>query len=304
MDSSFTGIITPTLTPFTEGGDIFERGFENLFSFLAESGVHGVFSGGSYAAFPLLTDEERMRVTSLTIALAKKYNLQVVAHIGHASTSFSVKLAKFAESLGADAVASVLPYYYSGHAYTDENYLIHFEKIINSVECPVHVYNNPRTTKVAISPSLLKKLRDLGVTGMKDSGSDMDQFRKYADAVWTEENKSFDLMPGSGSVFLEGFNLGARACVAGTSVVFPDVVANLYKDIISGNVEDAKLSQKLVNQARDVQQSLNMRPATAYDLLRLRGIDVGLPRSPWRSLTPDELEVSVGRLKALDIIKY
>ena len=302
MQSSFHGIITPTLTPFTEAGEIYEAGFENLFSFLAESGVHGVFSGGSYAAFPLLSDEERMRVTSLTIALAKKYELKVIAHIGHASTHFSVKLARFAEGLGADAVASVLPYYYSGHAYTDENYLLHFTKIKDAVSCPVHVYNNPRTTKVAISPELLKQLQLIGISGMKDSGSDMDQFRKYADAVWCENDRTFDLMPGSGSVFLEGFELGAQACVAGTSVVFPDLVAHLYDAIMSGDSEAALTAQEIVNRARDVQQSHNMRPASAYDLLKLRGIDVGVPRAPWRTLSEDELVISSERLSSLGVI--
>ena len=92
MTNSFEGILTPTLTPFTESGELYERGFEHLFSFLADNDVNGVFLGGSYAAFPLLSEEERMRVTAISISLAKKYKLQCVAHIGHASTKLALQL--------------------------------------------------------------------------------------------------------------------------------------------------------------------------------------------------------------------
>jgi dihydrodipicolinate synthase/N-acetylneuraminate lyase len=301
MTNSFEGILTPTLTPFTESGALYERGFENLFSFLSENGVNGVFVGGSYAAFPLLSEEERMRVTAISVSLAKKYKLQCVAHIGHASTQLAVKLAKYAEGLGADAVACVLPYYYSGHAYTDENYFMHFDAILNSVRCPVHIYNNPRTTKVAVTPNFLRSLQEMGVSGMKDSGSDMKAFREYAAAVWSTDDKSFDLMPGSGSVLFEGFQMGARACVAGTSVVFPDEVSKLHRLLSFGDEEGARQAQVRVNQARDVQQSMNMRPASAYSLLRARGIDVGAPRLPWRPLNESELEIAVEKLRALSI---
>ena len=301
MSSIFKGIITPTLTPFTTAGELYEKGFDNLFNFLSKNNVDGVFSGGSYGAFPLLSEEERMRVTSLTILMARKYELSCIAHVGHASTALTVKLAKYAEALGADAVAAVLPYYYSGHAYTEENYLLHFKNLRDAVSCPIHVYNNPRTTKVSISPELLKSLQDIGVTGMKDSGSDMERFREYANVVW-QDDKDFDLMPGSGSVFLEGFQMGARACVAGTSVVFPDVVNDLYKAITLNDHGACTVAQEIVNKARGVQEHLNMRPASAYGLLKLRGVDVGVPREPWRSLNNSELLLSEQRLKELGIL--
>jgi dihydrodipicolinate synthase/N-acetylneuraminate lyase len=301
MSSVFKGIITPTLTPFKKSGELYEKGFDNLLEFLSTYGVNGIFAVGSYGSFPLLSEEERMRVTELSILSAKKYNLTCIAHVGHASTSFTIRLAKFAEARGADAVAAILPYYYSGHAYTDENYLLHFKKLRDAINCPLHVYNNPRTTKVSISPQLLNKLQKIGITGMKDSGADMDRFKEYANVVW-KNNNDFDLMPGSGSVFLEGFQMGALACVAGTSVVFPDVVNELYKAITKKNNQASIDAQKRVNQARQIQEHLNMRPASAYDLLDLRGVDVGVPREPWLTLNEAELKISKQRLEELGIL--
>ena len=95
--------------------------------------------------------------------------------------------------------------------------------------------------------------------------------------------------------------MGARACVAGTSVVFPDEVSKLHRLLSFGDEEGARQAQVRVNQARDVQQSMNMRPASAYSLLRARGIDVGAPRLPWRPLNESELEIAVEKLRALSI---
>ena len=77
-------------------------------------------------------------------------------------------------------------------------------------------------------------------------------------------------------------------------------MSKLYRLISSGDKEGARNAQGRVNQARDVQQSMNMRPASAYSLLRARGVDVGVPRLPWRPLNEGELEIAVKKLKALD----
>ena len=299
----FEGIITPTLTPFHENGEVWYEKIDTMMSYLSGAGIHGVFCVGSYGSFSLLSDEERKQVTKHMINASKKYGLHSIVHIGHASTKFSCELAKLAQDQGADAVAAVLPYYYSGHAYTDANYFPHFEAIRNSVDIDLHFYNNPRTTSVAITPQFLGGLKELGVTGMKDSGSNMDLFQKYAEAVWTDVDKSFDLMPGSGSVFLSGFEMGARACVAGTSMAFPEPVRELYDSIVGvKSTLDPKLCQEKVNSARDVQQSENMRPATAYDILKMRGIDLGYPRAPWRRLSDTENQAIYQKLRQLDMI--
>jgi len=297
----FKGVISPVITPFDENGKIFPEGFDNLFGFLSSKGIDGVFCIGSYGSFPLLELEERKYATRLAIDAAKKYGLQHVIQIGHADTGYSVELAKYAESLSADAVALVIPYYYSGHAYNERNILPHFQAVRDAVEIPVHFYNNPRTTKVAATPDLLRKFAKMGLSGMKDSGSDMELFKQYAEAVW-DINPDFDLMPGSGSVFVEGFEMGAQACVAGTSMAFPEIVVKMYREIIEGDFDAAKGTQILVNKARDIQNKYNMRPAAAYDIVKMQGVNIGQPRAPWRKLSDVEYKNTCKELKDLGVI--
>jgi len=283
----FKGVISPVITPFDSSGRVYEQGFDNLFKFLSDNGIDGVFCIGSYGSFPLLELEERKYATKLAIEKSAKYGLKNIIQVGHADTKYTIELAKYAESLSADAIAIVIPYYYSGHAYDETNILPHFQAVRDAVSLPLHFYNNPRTTKVSATPEFLSSIVKMGFNGMKDSGSDMELFKRYTESAWGV-NPDFDLMPGSGSVFLEGFELGAEACVAGTSMAFPKLVVQMYKEIIDGDYNNAKNTQVLVNKARDIQNKYNMRPAAAYDIVKMQGIDIGQPRAPWRQLTDKE----------------
>jgi|APSaa5957512535_1039671.scaffolds.fasta_scaffold63345_2 4-hydroxy-tetrahydrodipicolinate synthase len=291
----FKGVISPVVTPFDENGDVYELGFDNLFRFLSENGIDGVFCIGSYGSFPLMEMSQRKLAIKIAIEKSKKYNLKSIIHIGHADTKHTIELSKYAETLRPDALAMVIPYYYSGHAYDEKNILSHFQNVRNSVSGPLHFYNNPRTTKVSATPSLLKSLIEMGLDGMKDSGSDMDLFKEYADIAWSL-NPDFDLMPGSGSVFLEGFDIGAEACVAGTSMAFPKLFHRMYRKYIEGDLNGAKSLQKIANKAREIQEKYNMRPAAAYDIVRMQGVDIGIPRSPWRELTNEEYNLTKNEL--------
>lgn len=284
---NFNGVITPILTPFTKKGKIYRLGFRNLFKFLKSQNINGIFGSGSYGSFPLLDVNERLEVIKIIIEESKRNNLSSIIHVGHADTNTSIKFAKFAANCGADAIAAVIPYYYSGHAYDEKNIISHFKKIRDSVKSNLHFYNNPRTTKVDPSLNLLKKIHQIGFNGMKDSGSDIKKFKKYANLFW-KKNKNFDLMPGSGSLFLKGFNLGARACVAGTSMAFPKLVVRMYNEILSNDLRRASITQKKTNYARILQGKFNMRPASAYDILAMQDVDVGYPRLPWRKLSKKE----------------
>lgn len=283
----FSGVIAPVVTPFTEGGAIFEEGFANLMAYLADNGVHGVFAIGSYGAFPLMELEERKRATAYACRFALENGLQTIIQIGHASTDYAIELAKFAVDHGAHAVASVSPYYYSGHAYRESNLLNHFEKLVNAVAAPVQFYNNPRTTSFTPTADFVGKLIDLGLSGLKDSGSNMTLFGEMADVAW-KKNPDFDLMPGSGSVMLPGMLMGASACVAGTSTAFPGLVSKLNNAIAAKNIDEAALLQQQVIRARLIQGKFGMRPAACYSIIRMRGYDVGRGRSPWLELTPVE----------------
>jgi dihydrodipicolinate synthase/N-acetylneuraminate lyase len=277
--TNFKGVISPIPTPFDKNENIYEQGFRNLLSYLKQSGIHGVFSLGSYGSFPLLELEERKYAMKIISDLCRELGLYNIMHIGAASTKTSLKLMEYAHEIEVDSIASISPFYYSGHSYRWEDIKLHHTEIVKNSKLPYCVYNNPRTTSFTLTSENLQELVDLGISGIKDSGNDIERFKQYYDVT---KDYDFNCMPGSGSTMLDSFLIGARAIVAGTSVAFPVEVVNLYNGIISKkSIVDLIELQRIVTECRDRQQSKIMRPAAAYGILNENGIDIGYPKKPW-----------------------
>lgn len=298
----FKGILTPIITPFKENGEFYEKGMENLIEFLYKNGVNGVYAIGSYGSFPLMNVEERKIVAETVVRETKKRNMQSIIQIGSAATKDAVELALHAEKIGADAVASVVPFYYSNYAYGEDVYLEHFKTIIDAVESiPVQMYNNPKTTGYTVSLNLLEKLMDIGLSGLKDSSANISLFSEMMNLA-NEKNPDFDLMPGSASIFLSGFILGAEACVAGTAMAFPELVKPLYDAIQNKDFEKASSQQLKVVEARVYQSIKPLRAAVSYDILKIKGIDVGTSRKPWYRLNKEEYTILNNNMKRAGLI--
>ncbi len=98
--------------------------------------------------------EERKKSAEAFIDNTKN-NVVTIVHVGSPSLDITIELAKHAEDIGANVVASVPPFYYK---YGEISIKLFFEKLISSVDIPVFAYNNPGRTGNPIAPELLKEL--------------------------------------------------------------------------------------------------------------------------------------------------
>ncbi|HEY8542173.1 MAG TPA: dihydrodipicolinate synthase family protein, partial [Pseudothermotoga sp.] len=164
MLNRFKGVIPPMLTAFDETGNLDINRTKNIAKFLKDK-VDALFICGTYGSGPLMNQEEKERVIE---AVSQEVNgkIPIIVMVGSASTKETVEIAKYAEKMGAAAVASVCPYYY---AHSEENILGFFSELVSTVDIPVYVYNNPKTVGYPVTPKLLRKLYEVGVKGLKDS---------------------------------------------------------------------------------------------------------------------------------------
>lgn len=285
--TKFEGIIPAILTPFNEDGSIFEQGIKNELDYLHSHGYRNVFVCGSYGSFPVMTTEEREFVAKYVVDYCKKIKMKTIIHIGSTSTEIAVRLAKHAEDAGADAITSVVPFYYSSTFYRGENFLRYFEEIIKNVSIDVHCYNNPNTTGFNISPSFLKKLIDIGIRGMKDGGSNMGRMLEMLNVI-KEKNCVFDYYPSSTASLVVGFMLGVNSCVSGVALTFPKPVMKIYESMISNNIAAALHLYPKVMKVRSILGEKGGRAITAYDVLNKRGVNVGTCKAPWQRLSQDD----------------
>ena len=135
-------IYTTLITSFDEKGKLYINGMKEILHYLSENNIKGIWLLGSYGAFPFLTMAERMIVAEKIIPYAKSLKMNTIVHIGSPSTDQSIELANHAQECGADAIASVVPFYYATTHLKDEHILSHFSSIANDISVPFYFYNN------------------------------------------------------------------------------------------------------------------------------------------------------------------
>jgi dihydrodipicolinate synthase/N-acetylneuraminate lyase len=289
------GIITALVTPFTEDSKLNVDGLRRLIDFQLSNGVTSFFICGTYGLGPLMSVDERRKVAELVVESVGGRG-KVIVHVGSLNIDDALGLARHAEDVGAYAIASLPPYYY---VFDDEVIINYFKRLVSRVKIPVYLYNNPARTGVRITSELLRKLADVGVTGVKDSSFDIVRF--YEDLTVVDPSK-FEFIMGTEALLLPAMVVGVKACISGLSNVFPELVVKLYKLVSEGDyVNAAKLHLEVIK----VRKVLHLVPTipAVFEVLRLRGIDVGIPKPPFRRLSSKEVELLRSELMRLGVLR-
>jgi dihydrodipicolinate synthase/N-acetylneuraminate lyase len=283
MTKDLYGIIPPLTTPFTPEGDVYEAGLRELVDFQADAGTHGLFICGTYGSGPIMTPEERMQVHEIVVD-QNQGRMTIVAHVGTTSTAQSVALAQHAESVGADYVASISPYY---HRHDERTVIAYFRALVAAVELPVYVYNNPKASGVEIAPAFLRHLADAGVQGIKDSGFSYINFAHFV-LEMEEAYPDFRFVVGTEGIALPAFMAGAKGCVSGLANVFPELMVELWDTFTEGDYAGAAELQMRVVKARKMLHIPSSTNAACYTVLHARGVDAGVPKAPILPVADDK----------------
>jgi len=289
------GIITALVTPFTEDSKLNVDGLRRLIDFQLSNGVTSFFICGTYGLGPVMSVDERKKVTELVVESVGGRG-KVIVHVGSLNIDDALELARHAEDVGAYAIASLPPYYY---VFDDEAIINYFKRLVSRVKIPVYLYNNPARTGVRITSELLRRLADVGVTGVKDSSFDIVRF--YEDLTVVDPSR-FEFIMGTEALLLPAMVVGVKACISGLSNVFPELVVKLYKLVSEGDyVNAAKLHLEVIK----VRKVLHLVPTipAVFEVLRLRGIDVGIPKPPFRRLSSKEVELLRSELMKLGVLR-
>jgi dihydrodipicolinate synthase/N-acetylneuraminate lyase len=224
------GVVVPTITPFTQNGDIDHEALKWLVEFLINHGVHGLFPGGTTGEGPLLSTTERFFLAESVVEIASR-RVPIIIHAGAITTRETIQLAQHALDIGADAIAVVPPYFYP---YDDDALFAHFEAVLNSVpQLPVFIYSNPFILCSTVSPALVNRLVNSfeNVVGIKDSSGEIDDLVAYAEL---REGKFLTFI-GNDAYALSALSKGVDGCVAGNANVVPEFFVALYNAVQEGD---------------------------------------------------------------------
>lgn len=224
MDTRFTGVIPPVITPFKDGEIDFDS-LGRVIDFLLEGGVNGLFIGGSSGEVAYLTDSQRDESVRYTVERVAG-RVPVLAGAIDTTAHRVIEQAKRAEALGVDAVVAACPFY----AINDMNEIAdHFRAIAAAVKVPLFAYDVPvRLNGKKLSRDMLVQLGTEGVlAGVKDSSGDDVGFRRLV-AANEKAGHPLALLTGHECVVDGMLLLGGDGVVPGYGNVEPRPYADMW----------------------------------------------------------------------------
>lgn len=276
MAKEVKGIIPAVVTPFTTDGKVDEQKLRNHVDYLVPK-THGLFICGSYGCAPMMSDAERKRTAEVIVEQVNG-RVPVIVQVGTPDTASTVALARHAKEIGADVVAAVEPYYY---IHTPEAIFTHYGTIVDSVDMPVYIYNNPRYSNYNVTTAQLVKLAEMGVAGIKDSSHNIALFYDFVGNV---TKPGFTFLIGSQTHLLPAAVIGAHGCISGLSNAFPELIVAVYEAAMNNDYATAATLQKKANALRKL--TGDGIPIPFYHaVLPMRGIDLGVPRAPFTPIS-------------------
>lgn len=240
MSSEFRGSYTVTVTPFTpDGSGIDVPALRRFLDWQLEEGVPGIIVLGTTGEFITLSDDERREVIDTAVS---QINGRVPVLVGSmaASTKEAVRRSAEAETMGADGLMILPPYYYTP---TEDEIFRHYAAISEAVQVPIMLYNNPVTSNVDMSAELVARLaRALpNVRYIKESSQDLARVRDVIEA-------SDGLMNVyAGERVVDSYLLGAIGYVNPYGNYIPRASAGIAKLAAEGRIEEARSIQRLID---------------------------------------------------------
>lgn len=288
---AFKGVIPAVLTVFDKEENIDEVGMRQLVSFLIDKGVNGLYLTGSTGEGFTMTSEERKKVVEIVMDETAG-RVPIVVHVGAIGTKISIDLAKHAESVGADGISSVPPFYWK----FNENQIIkYYEDIANSCSIPMIVYNVPLVGLLGMNA--IKRLAKIeNVKGIKYTALSQYEITQIKDEV----GQDFLVYSGADEMAMSGLISGADGIVGSFYNIMPELFINIYNAVQNKNLDEA---QRLQKQAVEVIMYALQLPsfyAGMKVILRWMGVNAGYCRRPFENLTEeDEIKFKEGfkRLK-------
>lgn len=278
----FRGVIVPIVTPFNrdDAQSINYEAAEKLVEKIIEAGADGIFTFGSNGEFFVCSAEEKVAFSKFVIEKVAG-RVPVYVGTGSCSTREAVELSKRAESIGADALSVINPYFMG---ISDEQLKAYYAAVAQSVDIPVMVYNIPKCTGKNVPPEVVADIAELdNIRGIKDSSGNMDNLRSYIDAV---KGKDVNVLVGSDGKIMAAHALGASGAVAGTANLITDVVVALWRSLERGDADVAERLQAEIEPIRDVLH-LGPTPQALKRSLELAGYEVGPARFPVDEVADD-----------------
>ena len=267
----FKGCGTAIITPFTEEGVNFEE-FKKLIEFQISEGVDSIIVCGTTGESSTMTTEEKKETIKFAIDVANK-RVPIIAGTGGNCTKSAIEMSKYAESVGADAVLVVTPYY---NKTTQAGLVAHYKAIADSITIPIILYNVPSRTGLNISPATCLELSKIdNIVAIKEASGNISQVAEIANLC----GEHLTIYSGNDDQILPILSLGGLGVISVLSNVIPKDVHIMVESFFNGDIKKAtKLQLDTLKLTSALFSEVNPIPVKAA--CNMMGFNCGIPRLP------------------------
>jgi len=231
MKIQLKGIIPPVVTPLKNSKEIDIEGLQNLIEYLISGGVHGLFMLGTTGEATSISYQLRKELLKRTAEFVN-HRIPVVVGITDTSLEGSLEIAEFSAEMGLDGVVIAPPYYLPISQDEMKEYL---EVLVPQLPLPFLMYDMPGCTKMHMSLPTIKRAKELGAIGVKDSSGDMTYL--YALIQEFKDSPDFSIIAGTELFLPETIMYGGHGAVAGGANIFPKLFVDLYNASLEKDFE-------------------------------------------------------------------
>ncbi|PRY86383.1 4-hydroxy-tetrahydrodipicolinate synthase [Donghicola tyrosinivorans] len=227
----FKGSIPAMVTPF-KNGELDLETLRKLVEWHIDQGSHGLVPVGTTGESPTLSHEEHEMVIEEVVKAAAG-RIPVIAGAGSNNTREGIRLVQHAESVGADAVLVVTPYY---NKPTQAGLIAHYTALHEACALPIMIYNIPGRSVIDMTPATMGELAKLPrIIGVKDATGDISRVSKQRAACGAD----FCQVSGEDATAL-GFNAhGGVGAISVTANVAPKLCAEFQEATLAGDFAKA-----------------------------------------------------------------
>lgn len=272
--NKFKNVTVALNTPFSSDEEIDLKATRKVVRYFCNKGVKNLYVCGSTGEGFLLSEEERKKIVEAVVEEAGD-EINIIVHVGTASSKLSADLARHAEQVGAAATSAVpCVYYHLG----DESVYQHWTIITEAADLPFFIYNIPQLTSFNLSMPLLNRmLENERIAGIKCSSEPSHDIMRFKQAG----GSNFIVFNGVDEQYLAGRMMGADAGIGGTYGAMPELYLKLDELINRKEYEKAAMVQGIITPLIYRLCSFSSLYGAVKTIIRMDGCDIGNPRMPF-----------------------
>ena len=267
----FRGCGTAIATPFTKD-NINLTEFAKLVEYQINEGIDAIIVCGTTGESSTMTLEEKKTLIKFSVELIDK-RVPLIVGAGSNNTATSIEMSQYAESVGADGLLLVTPYY---NKTTQEGLIHHYNSIANKTTLPIILYNVPSRTGLNILPETCLELsKTENIVAIKEASGNISQIAKIAALC----GNNLSIYSGNDDQNIPILSLGGIGAISVLSNVAPRFTHNMIYDFLNGNIEKARFAQL---QSLELIESLfcEVNPIPVKTALNMMGYNFGKSRLP------------------------